>query len=60
MSKFDDLSKAINLLSDSSTNVHQRLNDRLSDHDIKLERHDAELDFLFVNNGLKRKEPYEK
>lgn len=55
MSKFDELSAAINHLSENSQLIHEHINDHLGKHDLILERHNTEIDFLFDFNHLKRK-----
>ncbi|KRO16528.1 hypothetical protein [Lacticaseibacillus saniviri] len=56
--KLADLSGAINNLSISSNQTHLELDHRLDKHDIKIERHDAEIQFLYDKNNLKRREEH--
>lgn len=49
------LNEAIRNLTDSSRADHSMFDSRLDNHDRKIERHDAEIGFLYDVNNIKRK-----
>ena len=49
------LNEAIRNLTDSSKTEHSSFDLRLDNHDRKIERHDAEIGFLYDLNNIKRK-----
>ena len=52
-----DLRDAIHDLTVSSKSEHSEFDKRLDQHDKKLVRHDAEIQFLYNKNGMARRKP---